>query len=237
MTKEDVGPIEARQWPRELVANALDRTATGGRLFGFDVEADLARNYRFSDVVYLGLTGDLPDDARSRAFEVALIFATSLGAGEAPVHAAMLARLCGVRAGGTLAVGALSLGEKYEAILRELAAATGSDSGPLPDSLSAKDDAERASVGRLRESLSGLLEVPMLARDPSREVALVATLRACGLRPGFPIASALTMAGLTATTAESARVVMGRFKDYPMDTPPFDYDAASRPASGTREQP
>jgi hypothetical protein len=67
------GPIEQQKWSEHLEAHVVDDRGPL-RVHGYDVESDLARHYRFSDVVYLTLTGELPDDARSRAFEIALCF-------------------------------------------------------------------------------------------------------------------------------------------------------------------
>ena len=56
MSTPAAGPIEAREWPSELSARAVS-DAGERRLFGYDVESDLARHYAFSDTLLLALTG------------------------------------------------------------------------------------------------------------------------------------------------------------------------------------
>jgi len=230
MTKEDVGPIEARQWPRELVANAV---SPDGGLFGYLVEDDLARNYSLAEVLYLSLTGDLPDEPTATAFAATLVFASAVPVAEAPIHAAVLSRMCGVRPGGVLATSALALGEQIDRTLHEIGTTLDGDPTSLPTELRARSEAERASVARLR-SLVGPLRVPVLALDPRRDVALVAVLRACGLTSPFQLSVAMTVARLPSAIAEASRVSVGAFKTYPMDTPHFEYDPEASSASGRR---
>src|SRR6476661_1678553 len=116
MSEQSRGPVESRAWPAEMPARAVS-TAGTPRLFGYDVEGDLAAHYRFSDTMLLALTGELPEGARSRAFDAVMTFASAMSVAEAPIHASMLARTCGVRTGGTLAVGILSLGEHADQAL------------------------------------------------------------------------------------------------------------------------
>ncbi len=235
MSASDRGPVESRAWPDQLPARAVSTSPTP-RLFGYAVETDLAAHYRFSDTLLLSLTGELPDDARSRAFEVALTFACAMSVSEAPIHAAMLARTCGVRPGGTLAVGMLSLGEVSDQIVRAIGTSLDEPmtSGPLPKDLSAEDDHTRASVSRLRALVEPHLDVPALRRDPTIVVALVAVFRGCGLHTPFQLSVALAMARLPSVVAETSATKVGDFKSYPMDVPHFDYDPAAGPGGARR---
>ena len=113
------GPVESREWPNTLLARAVG-PGQERRIFGYDAERDLAKHYAFSDALLLGLTGELPDEPRARAFAIALTFASPMSVAEAPMHAAVLARVCGVRTGGTLAIAMLALGEQVESLLRRL---------------------------------------------------------------------------------------------------------------------
>lgn len=71
MTTPRTGPLESQRWPDQL--DALAVTPLGSpRLFGYDVDSDLARHVGFADIVFLAVTGDLPTEARSRGFELAL---------------------------------------------------------------------------------------------------------------------------------------------------------------------
>ncbi len=234
MSDADAGPIESREWPRALSARAVS-DAGERRLLGYDVERDLAQHYAFSDTLLLALTGELPDEARSRAFAAVLTFASAMSVAEAPIHAPVVARLCGVRTGGVMAVGAIALGEHADALLVRIGAALDSEAlAELPLELCAEDASERESVARLRAAIGADLVVPALAMRPSRDVAIVAVLRACGLISTFQLGTALYVARLPSVIAEAVSTKAGDFKSYPMDTPHFEYDAASPARSGVR---
>ena len=70
--------------------------------------------------------------------------------------------------------------------------------------------------------------------DPSRDVAIIAVLRACGLTTAFQLGAALSVARLPSVIAESVSTKAGDFKNYPMDTPHFEYDASMPARSGAR---
>jgi citrate synthase len=82
------------------------------RIHGYAVEGDLAPHYRFSDVIYLSLTGELPTDAQSRTFERALILLSPISIAEAPSHAASLARVCDATHSAVIGTGAIALAEQ-----------------------------------------------------------------------------------------------------------------------------
>lgn len=231
----EAGPIEQREWPTMLDARAVSTSGGERRIYGYDVERDLARSYAFSDTILLALTGELPDDETSRAFATVLTFASAMSVAEAPIHAGVVARLCGVRTGGVLAIGTIALGEHVDTLLRTIGAALDPPSpAALPAALCARNSDDRASVAHLREALDAALDIPVLALDPSRDVAVVAVLRACGLSTAFQIGSALSIARLPSVLAEAAATKAGDFKSYPMDTPHFEYDAAKPAQSGVR---
>jgi hypothetical protein len=235
-SEEDRGPIDSRSWPRQLDANAVT-VAPERRMFGYDVERDLAAFYRFSDLVYLSLVGELPDEARSRAFEIALCFAAPVSIAHASVHAPALARLCGARPSGVLSAGGLVLGEEATEIVSRVndqlaAREEAGDDGELPPQLRLVDERERASVAALADLLRGVLDVPVLAAGPSRDVALVAVLRRCGVTSAFQLASLVGFARLPSALAEASRVTPGAFPKYPLDTPHFEYVAPDRAEPG-----
>jgi hypothetical protein len=230
----DLGPIDSREWPKQLDAHAVT-PGSERRMFGYDVEGDLATHYRFSDVVFLALTGELPDAARSRAFDIALCFAMPVSIADAGVHAAVLARLCGARPSGVLSVAALVLGEQASALVGSasdvLIALEKREIERLPDAHCAASDAERASVAALAAKLNGVLDVPVLQADPSRELALLAVFRGCGVTDAFQLASVMAMARIPSALAEASRVKPGGFATYPIDTPHFAYVAPATPAA------
>ena len=243
------GPVESRTWPDALPARAVE-PGPYRRIFGYDVERDVAKHYAFSDSLLLGLTGELPDDARSRAFAAVLTFASAMSVRDAPMHAAVLSRICGVRTGGILAVALLALGEHIDALLRRLeplfadapvddaavddAAVDNAAVDELPAGLNARDDDERRSIANLRELLGDGFVVPLLAKDLGLEPALLCVLRACGLVTSFQMCSALSIARLPSVLAEVVSTKVGDFKSYPMDLPHFEYDPALPPGGARR---
>ena len=217
---ERVGPLESSPWPSALEAHAVSLEGEI-RLHGYGVESDLAAHYRFSDLLYLAVKGELPDDRRSRAFEVALIFALPLSVAEAPIHAAALARICGARQGGVLSVAGLSLAERAsDTVGRYLPTLTGHVVPPAAEDLS---EAAAASVARLRALLEGVIDVPLLAARPSRELALLAVLWECGLQTEAELVQVMTMARLPSAVAESSKRRPLDFASYPTNTPALDY--------------
>jgi len=222
-TTQRKGPIESRPWPEAIDAFVVDSSAEP-RIHGFDVESDLAAHYRFSDVAFLALVGRLPDDEQSRAFEIALCFLAPLSVGAAAGHAAVLAGFCGAPPSGVLATSAVTIADsardRIEAVLALSADAD------LPSALRASTDAERAAVGRLRARLQGVVDVPRLAHDPSRDVALIEVLRACGLTTALQLTAAVTVGRLPCAVAEAGHRSSAEFVEkYPMNTPPFVYEA------------
>jgi hypothetical protein len=210
--------MEAAPWPSELEAFAID----GSRVHGYDVEEDLAKHHRFTDVVYLALTGELPDEARSRAFEIVLVWAAPVSAREAGVHAAILAAMCGARpagivstAGAVFAEGAVRAYEGWRAA---------GERGAVPPELRANTPEEARSVERLAAMLRGLVDAPLLEERPCRDVALVAALAACGVTSPIAVAGALAIARVPAAVAEAAPRTPADFSRYPTNTPPFEYE-------------
>jgi hypothetical protein len=179
-------------------------------------------------MVYLALTGRLPDRGESRAFEVALIFLSPCSVAEAPSHAAVLARLCVAADAGVIQVGAIGLAEQAAFVIRELNpvhAWLQEPSAGFPAAHRAADDQERAAVARLRTSLGEQAgNVPGLGLDPSLLAALFCTLFACGLQRLEQWTTAFVLARLPAVAAEAFAATPGDFRGYPMDLPHFRYE-------------
>lgn len=217
------GPVEAQKWSPVLEAFAIDPGGT--RVHGYDVETDLARHYRFTDVMLLALSGELPDDARSRAFEIALSFLLPMSIARAPAHATVLAGHCSGPPAVILATAAATLADDIaDLITVDIGALEASDE-PLNERLRACSPEEHASVDRLRELLDGVLSVPLLARGPKKELALLAVLRACGLDTPLRLSTAVTMARMPSLIAEASRRGLAEFiEKYPMDIPTVVYE-------------
>jgi hypothetical protein len=198
---------------------------------GYDVEADLARHYRFSDVVLLALTGELPSDEQSIAFDIAMTFLAPLSVAEAPAHVAALTNITGSRSSAILGVSAIALAERARTIVADSAALLAwlaslpSPSTPLDVGFLATDEGERESVQRLRDALAARgVQVPALEASLSRQAALVATLWFAGLTRPAHLEAALVTASLACVVAEAPFHGVASFAKYPMQLPPFQYE-------------
>lgn len=214
MSLED-GPVEKHVWKEQLEAHAVE-AGDEPRLFGYAITSDLAQHHSFAHFLLLALTGELPDDALAKTFETALFFAANVSVADAPVHATVLARLCGARTGGVLAVGTTAIGEHVEsAIERALVSLT---NGALDDTQRATSDVEKARVEDFRARVG-----VTWPDGASLDTAVIAVLRACGLDTAAAITMALTFARLPLACAEALRTKPGNFGAYPIDTPHFEY--------------
>jgi hypothetical protein len=225
-----VGPIEAQQWPDRLKAHVVQPGANPS-LHGLDVQGDLAHFYHLSDLTYLALTGELPDPETSRAFSVAMMFAAPAPINEAPAHAASVARLCGANTAGITAVAATALAEQIRCMLDEHDVliprlVTGALNG-MAVKYAARDAGERDAVARLRSALGSFCQrVPSIGYDLRLDTALIAVLLACNLTERSKIEVALTTARLPVACAEALTWKVGELREYPMDLPPFTYEAS-----------
>jgi hypothetical protein len=225
------GLFDDNPWPEKLTATVVTPGASP-RIHGYDVEGDLARNYRFTDLLFLTLTGELPAERESSLFDVAMQLAAPLPVSEAPTHAAVLSRLCGGDAGAVLSTAAIALAEQARYLTAQLASwiAWLSEPSPaLPPEALARGDADRLAVVRLREAVGAREPVPSLAHDISRDAALVACFHACGLRRSDQIERAIAIARLPAAVAEGLAASVGDFRNYPANLPPVAY--VDEPAS------
>ncbi len=220
------GPLESATFPETLSA----RVVTPGdspRLHGYDVEADLARHYDPTDVLFLSLTGELPGPEVSAALRAALTFLAPVSIAHASVHAASLARLCGTTTSSTIGVAAIGLAEQARVLLdehAELLSWLETRDGPLPERYRARGDDDRASTERLRLAIADTgLQVAELAEDLSRDAALLTVLYRCGLRQRKHLEAAIVSARLPTAFAEAASKKTVAFAHYPINLPRYRY--------------
>lgn len=219
-------PLDGFEWPAKLTARVV---SPGPRplLHGYDVEDDLARNYSFAEVVLLALTGNPPSSETGRAFAAALVFASPAPVGEAPTHAAVVARACAASPSQLLGVTSIALAEQTRALVELhrgwIEALSGTLPAEVPPHCRAPNDEERASVARLRQALQGTIDIPALALDVSRAAALLAALHACGLQTTERIECALTWARLPMALSEALACAPGSHLKYPLQLPAIVY--------------
>jgi hypothetical protein len=227
--REFSGPIEENDWPDKLKAHVVT-PGPRPRIHGYDVEGDLARHYSFAETILLTLTGEPPEEETGKAFEIALQFLAPISIAEAPAHAAMLARMCGAEASGVTQVGTTALAEQarstidgYTSVLESLervGLARKVERGPAPAS-------ERAAIELLGQHLARVgFDSECLSGQERLDGAILCLLQRIGLRKRWQLEAAFVVCRLPAVVAEAFAVTPGEFKDYPMDLPPFEYEAS-----------
>lgn len=221
------GPIEAATWPARLSANVVTPGASA-RVHGYSVEEDLAKHYRFTDLVYLSVTGSLPSDAQSAAFEALVMFVAPVSIAEAPAHAASLVRLCGGTTSAIVGAAAIGLGEQTRSALEDHASLFAWLEGAepaMPARFVASDEAERESVVRLDAELRRRgCPLPEGAACLTRTAALLVGLHGVGIRKIEQLAQVLSVAKLPVALAEAFAVKAGDFTSYPMRLPDFRFE-------------
>lgn len=217
------GPVEAVAWPSRLTGSVVDEE--GVRIHGYAAAADLARHYTFAEVCLLSLTGQAPEGGVGRLFERALVVLAPVPVGDAPAHAALLARICGARPSSITGVAGLVAAQGAEGFA-EIAVAVRAwgGRGALPPALRGGRARDRAARATLREVASaGVLDVPVLSRACSLEAAVAGALLACGVTAPWQIAAALTVARLPCAVAEACAEGAADMRTYPMRLPDYAY--------------
>jgi hypothetical protein len=220
------GPLESGQFPDKLTARVITPGARP-RVHGYDVETDLARHYRATDLVLLSLTGELPVEPARAAFEVAWMFLAPVSVAHAGPHATVLSRLCGSTASSMLGVAAIGLAEQARALVAEHAELLRwlkSKADALPARYRGQEQEMRDAVERLRQALAGTgLVVQALEQTPTRDAALLSVLFACGLRRPEQLQAVIVLARLPSALAEGFAERATNFANYPINLPAFAY--------------
>jgi hypothetical protein len=218
--------VDGLEVPDQLTARVVS-PGWQPRLHGYGVQDDLACHYSFGELVLTALTGEAPQPTQGRAFEVAAAFAAAIGIGEAPCHAAMLARLCGARPSGALAVAGITLSEQARHVVSEHAALLAwlqSSDSELPSDSAPRGADEAAAVERLRAALRARgVDCPMLEASLGLSASILVVFYTAGLREPWQLESAWCMARWPVAIAEAMAAT--DLKSYPMRLPAFEYVA------------
>src|SRR3569623_2751795 len=81
------GALDDTAWPTQLIARVVAPGDDDDRVNSYAALGDLARHYSFTDLLYLGLVGELPSPGASRQFHVAMMAAAPVSVREASVQA------------------------------------------------------------------------------------------------------------------------------------------------------
>ena len=227
-----VGPFDREAFPERLAAHVVEPGAVA-RIHGYDVAGDLARHHGASELLWLALRGELPTDAERAALDVACVLLAPVHVGQAPAHAAYVARLAGAPAGATLAIAAVGLGELIRHERETLAPwlAWLDSGGPVPAcalaaaAAAADDDeaveAQRWLDGRMRAWFGPAGGLP---REPLTRLACAhALLHRLGLREPLAAETVALVARLPVVAAEAACARPGAIRSYPARLPDYQY--------------
>lgn len=216
------GALDDTPWPEKLVARAVEPGDADDRLHGYAVLGDLARHYEHSDVVYLAITGELPDEEISSLFRIALACHAPLSVAHAPTHVAVLSRICAGALASAIAAGSLVLADRARFLLESHArflAWLGCPEGAPPQTYV---DASHAQWLASLRAVAGD-RVPALAFPLTRAAASIAILFACGLRDAGQLEAAIVAGSLPGLLAEALRASPADLGRYPVKLPPFQY--------------
>jgi hypothetical protein len=216
------GALDDTAWPAQLVAKAIARDPSDHRMFGYAVLGDLARNYPFSDLTYLALTGELPTEDESRAFALALFAFAPTTVAEAPAHVAHLGRIAGGRFDSAAGAGFVTAANHAHAIVADqadLLAWLAAPTEALPER--AMNAADAPWLATLLASLGGAHTSVRVGM--SRNAARVALLFDAGLRDPERITAAIAFASSLGMLAEALVTGPADLRAYPVKLPPFHY--------------
>ena len=225
-SKTPTGPVEAGKWPDRLMARALS-PSDPPRLWGYDVHQDLARHYRFSEVLWLAATGEVPEAARqAEVLECVLIFLAPVTVAEAPAHAATIANLCKSSLASVVSVGALTLAQQGQWVLNHHAELWPWGEAPqFPAALRGAPE-DGPAVARLEAALARLGRESRIFREsPALVTAGLAVLFELGFTEPRQLLSLWMSCKLPCVLAEAFAAPAGRLNEYPLDLPRFEYEA------------
>lgn len=215
------------------------------RIHGYSVEQDLVWNIDFTALCFLSLSGELPSPGERAALSAALTLLAPLHVGEAPAHAAVLARIAGAPATVIPGVAALALGELSAAEQAELGALlrflAGEAMAPPLSALLPEPTAEdEQSYERLRAASAAWLGEPLSLPAGvvlGRVACGYALLARLGLGDPYRLVALSTLARLPGVLAEALCVRPGGVSAYPARLPAYQYVEDGPLASPPTEQP
>jgi hypothetical protein len=211
------------KWPEQLIARAIDPDPIDDRLHGYAVIGDLARQHRFSDLLFLAIVGELPDARAAALFELALFSFATPSVVEAPTHVAILTRLAGAPLSSALGAGLVTAADQA----REMVAQHGSLLAWLAapnETVPSPTIEDRAWVQTLITAVKAIdPDADRLRLDMSRDAARLALLYIAGIRTADQIVAATVAARICGMSAEALATGPQHMGQYPVTLPPFRY--------------
>lgn len=227
MKSKYTGPVEDLKWASRLQAHVVT-PGERPRIHGYDVRADLAGNISFSQLIILTLTGQLPTEKALQAFETVIVFLAPISVAEAPVHASVLAGLCGANSSGIMGVTGITLAQQASFIVTEHSELLNKLSSGEKQSLAPfgpQNAGEREETELLVKALEKAgLQAPKECRELNPVAAALTVLhKCCNITDPQVMEAVLVMARIPCVLAESRAVQPGGFRSYPIDLPKFEY--------------
>ena len=215
------GALDDTAWPEQLVGKAVLPRDDDDELHGYRVLDDLARHYGYSDVIYLAIVGELPDERQSRLFQCAMCSFATLSVIEAPGHVGVLARICGGTLASAVGAGALAIADQTRQTLNHHGAVLTWLASPTTDvPAELTNEADASWVRTLREAAG---DSHLVRPEMSRDAARIALLFEAGLHSREQIEAAIISSRMCGLLAETLAAGPADLKLYPVKLPPFQY--------------
>jgi hypothetical protein len=214
--------LDDTEWPERLVARAVEPAIDDDRLHGYAVLADVAAHYRYSDLVYLAIVGELPNERASLQFHVAACSFATPAVTEAPTHVGVLSRICGGTIGAAIAGAAVCVADQARALLDGHVALLSWLADPtesIPSDFCTDEQSHAAWVATLRNATPSELVRPTMTRDAAR----IALLYDAGLHDRERIEAAIVVSRMNGVIAEAILAGPQDLDKYPVKLPPFHY--------------
>ncbi len=199
----------------------------GYRIHGQDMMQHMSQGASFAQMVMWTLTGEQPQPHQITRFERALQLSAMMDVGEAPCHAARLARVQRAQPHSVASVACIGLANRAQSMLKHAEAMTRWIEDPshgLPVERARRTVGEQPVTAK--QALRGFRDevlCVLLEHDPSLDECIIALLHVSGLTQTWQKEAALTMAGLPMAMAE-AFYAPARLREYPVHVPPFEYE-------------
>ncbi|QQR91521.1 MAG: hypothetical protein IPJ88_07320 [Myxococcales bacterium] len=218
-------PIARISFPSKLKA-LVSKPGPNPAIHGISIYSDLVTFYTFVEQVYFTLTARFPSPTESKVFEKTLQFLTPSHIGEAPVHAAMLARLSGTRDPSVIAIGALGLTEQAHFFVTEhvpLIEWHKFQKEPLPKQYLAQNE-EKNVTANLIEAVDKLnFNIPPYLPHLKADSAALCVLLDLGLKEMWQIETLCVLSKLSGVCSEAFAHETGSLTNYPFNLPNFVY--------------
>lgn len=214
-------PLSTAHFAQKLEAHVCD--AHGASIHGYRLAGDLARHYSWLEVMLLVAAGELPEPARVRAAEIALVIGSGVSVAEASGHAVITGQVCGCDSPALIGIAALALAEQAHAQIvqhDELLDWLDGGANDPPPARHVVAGPERAPL--LHDLRAAEIEVPATFTMLNAPALQIAVLHWAGLRQRAQLEALLVASRLPVLVTEAGHYRSGDFMAYAMNLPVFE---------------